>query len=176
MRSKVFCWMVTALFVLVACFGAFAQSTTVKLSGVINDYTPSNVSPAGPWEVRGDWSLALNPTLSKANFTASLAMVRSDYWVTQNPTTVDDPSQRVPHTHHVTLVNGSVTSISNGFEVTGTATVTASGNPPPFGSSIPVVIDVSGGSSLTYSNIKLTFGSPADGHFGIEPLEGVVRK
>ena len=170
------CWMTTGLFMLMACFGAFAQSTTVKLSGLINDYTPSNVTPTGPWEVRGDWTLILHPTLAKANFTAALTMVRSDYWVNQNSTTVDDPSQRVPHTHHVTLINGSVTSITNGFEVTGTATVTANGGAPPFGLSVPVVIDVTGNADVAHSNIKLTFQSPGDGHFGMEPLEGVVRK
>ena len=176
MRNQGYCWMAQALFVLAACLGLFAQSTTVKLSGVLNDYTPSNVSPTGPWEVRGDWTLVLKPALSQANFEASLTMVRSDYWVTQNSSTIDDPSQRVPHTHHVTLIGGTVTSITNGFEVSGVATVTASGNPPPFGSSIPIVIDVTGGTNVKYSNIKLTFQSPADGHFGTEPLEGVVRK
>lgn len=176
MRTKNFATMALALFVVLACLGAFAQSATVKLSGVINDYTPSNVTPAGPWEIRGDWSLQYKTAVAQANFTAALTMVRSDYWVTQNSSTVDDPSQRVPHTHHITLINGTVTAITNGFEVTGVATVTASGNPPPFGSSIPIVIDITGGSSVTYSNIKLTFGSPADGHFGMEPLEGVVKK
>lgn len=177
MRNKTLGGVATALFMLAACLSALAQgATTVKLSGTISDYTPSNVSPAGPWEVRGDWSLILKPTLSQANFTAALSMVRSDYWVTQNATAVDDPSLRVPHTHHVTLVNGTVTSITNGFEVTGIATVAGNGNPASFGSSIPIVIDITGGSSVTYSNIKLSFGSPADGHFGMEPLEGVVRK
>jgi hypothetical protein len=176
MRNKVFCWLATTLLVLLTSVGALAQSTAVKLVGVINDYTPSNVSPTGPWEIRGDWTLILKPALSQATFEASLTMVRSDYWVTQNSSTVDDPSQRVPHTHHLTLTNAPVTSIANGFEVTGVATVSGNGNPAPFGSSIPIVIDVTGGTNVRYSNIKLTFQSPADAHFGTEPLEGVVRK
>ncbi len=176
MRNKALCWTTLVFLMVVACLGAFAQSTTVKLNGVINDYTPSNVIPAGPWEIRGDWTLLLRPTVQKANFEASLTMVRSDYWVTQNSSTVDDPSQRVPHTHHVTLINGSVTSITNGFEVTGTATVAGNGGTPPFGLSIPIVVDITGGTEVTYSNIKLTFQSPADAHFSMEPLEGVVRK
>jgi hypothetical protein len=84
--------------------------------------------------------------------------------------------RRTPHTHHVSLINGTVTSITNGFEVTGVATVTGNGNAPPFGLSIPIVIDITGGANVQYSNIKLTFQSPADAHFGKEPLEGVVQK
>jgi hypothetical protein len=177
MRNNGFRWLVQVAVVLVACFGALAQSAgTVKLSGVISDYTPSNVSPTGPWEVRGNWSLLLKPTLSQANFAAALTMVRSDYWITQNPGNVDDPSLRSPHTHHIRLINGTVTSITNGFEVTGVATVTGNGNAPPFGLSIPIVIDITGGTNVQYSNIKLTFQSPADAHFGTEPLEGVVQR
>jgi hypothetical protein len=29
---------------------------------------------------------------------------------------------------------------------------------------------------VPYSNIKLTFDSPTNGHFGVVPLEGVARK
>jgi hypothetical protein len=177
MKSKDFGWLAPiGVLVLASCIGAQGQTShPLRRSGVINDYTPSNVSPAGPWEVRGHWSLTVKDS-GKANFSAALTMVRSDYWIVQNPGNVDDPSTRIPHTHHVTLVNGAVASITNGFEVTGIARVSASANPPPFGSSIPVVIDVIGGNSVTYSNIKLSFGTPADGHFGMEPLEAVVRK
>lgn len=176
MKNKGF-WRIAPVLVMVAiCCGSQAQSAVpLILHGTINDYSPSTVVPPGPWEIRGDWTLILKPTTSSASFTAALTMVRSDYWVIQNSSTVDDPSQRVPHTHHIT-VSGKVTSITNGFELAGTATVTANVGAPAFGLSVPVVIDVTGGANVAYSNIKLSFGSPADGHFGTEPLEGVVLK
>ena len=176
MKSKDFWWMVhIAILVLALSVGTLAQtSTPMNFSGLINDYTPSNISPAGPWEVRGEWSLMLRGVSGNARFSAALTMVRSDYWIVLNPANVDDPSTRSPHTHHLSLVDGVVTPITGGFRVTGSAALTASGSAPPFGSPVPVQIDIVGGSSLAFSNIKLTFLSPADGHFGTQPLEGVV--
>jgi len=147
----------------------------VQLSGVINGYTPSSVSPAGPWEVRGTWSMTINQS-GIANFSAALNMDRSDYWVTLNPSDVDDPSTRSPHTHNLSLTNATVTAITGGFEISGTATLLANGGTPPFGTSVPVVIDVTGGANLKYSNVAITFQSPADGHFGTEAIGGVVQK
>ena len=148
---------------------------SLQLGGTINDYTPSNTTPVGPWEVRGTWSMYINSS-SIASFTAELNMIRSDYWVTQNPADVDDPSTRTPHTHHIRLTKATITAITGGFEVTGTATVLGNGGAPPFGTSVPIVVDITGGANLTYSNIKLTFLSPADVHFGSEPVEGIVRQ
>jgi hypothetical protein len=177
MKSKSFWWVAQiGVLVLAAGIGALAQTPKpVRFSGLINDYTPgTSVSPVGPWEVRGKWSLIVKGRSGKADFSAFLTMERSDYWVLTlgNP---DDPSGRSPHTHTVSLVDGEVTPIDNGFRVSGTATVTASGNPPPFGSSTPLQIDITGGSVVPFSNIKLTFGSPAAGHFGSQPLDGVVK-
>lgn len=169
------CRFLVCAILLVIGTAALAQTPQqMSFSGTLNDYSPSNVSPTGPWSVAGDWSLVVKGDSGKADFSASLTMVRSDIWVTAHGN-VDDPSGRTPHTHHVTLTDGSVTILSNGFRVSGNANLTATGNVPPFGSPIPVTIDITGGSILAFSNIKVTFGAPASGHFGTQPIEGVVN-
>lgn len=149
-----------------------------SLRGTIDDFTRANSNPAGPWEVAGEWSLKLKGDSRKADFNANLTMVRSDYWVliqSSPGTTVNDPSTRSPHMHHVTLTDGDVAQITNGIEITGTATLTASGGVPPFGSSVPITIDIISGSIDTYSNIKISFGGMTATHFGPQPIEGVAR-
>lgn len=174
MKRRLMMWGV-GLVVLAMSIGAQAQSSRpVHFKGLINDYTPANVSPVGPWEVRGQWSLRLEGESGKADFSAALTMLRSDYWVVANAANVNDPSTRVPHTHHITLEDGVVTPIANGFRVTGAIVATGSGNPAPFGQSSTLQIDITGGSSVAFSNIKLTFGGDAVGHFGSQPLDGVV--
>ncbi len=177
MNSKVFWWPAyVAMLVLALSIGALAQSPVQgNFSGLINDYTPGTVvSPVGPWEIRGEWSLMVRGDSARADFSAALTMVRSDYWIALNPSEQDTPQDRTPHTHHISVVNGSISLITNGFRVTGTATITANGSPAGFSPS-PVTIDITGGTSVPYSNIKLTFGSPASGHFGTYPLDGIVR-
>jgi len=81
------------------------------------------------------------------------------------------------HTHHLSVEGGYVTPISGGFEVTGPVTITKDGGPAPAaiqGSSL--VIDVTGGTLVEFSNITLTFKDGAVNHFGGQPLHGVVRK
>lgn len=175
MKRKMFQWLGAMVLMFAASIGAQAQnSRDVHLSGLINDYTPKTVNPTGTWEVRGEWSMAVRGNSGKADFSATLTMVRSDYWVITlgDP---DDPQSRTPHTHHVSLSNGDVTTTDHGFRVTGMATITASGNPAGFSPSM-LTIDVTGGSSVPYSNIQLTFDTPASGHFGTQPLDGVVRR
>jgi len=169
-------WRVAAIggLVLATSASSLAQAPT-QLNGLISDYTAATtVAPSGPWDVRGPWSLQLMGASGKASFSATLAMLRSDLWVISTAGDPDNPTARTFHTHHVTLVDGDVTPIANGFRVSGTATVTASGNPAPFGALSHLEVDVTGGSSVQFSNIKLTFGSPASGHFGAAPLDGVV--
>lgn len=176
-----------AVLALAAGTGALAQTPTPReFRGVINDFTPaSGISPGGPWEVRGHWSLILKgrhcEADCKADFSAALTMERSDLGVIQNGGgDLNNPMDRMAHTHHITLVDGEVTNIQGGIEITGKATVTANGAwPPPFGPELPTLtIDITGGTgenSVAHANITLLFGSPASGHFGTHPLHGVVR-
>jgi len=179
---------------------AFALSTAasaqvpgqLKLRGEINDYTPD--SGGGPWEMHGEWSLHLLKQVDgqpqKANFSAEVDMERSDQGVMLNGDNFSTPTDRHAHTHHIVL-NGEVTSLLRdknnvviGFEVKGVATITGNGNPPPdFDQLANVTIDISGGSLVKYSNMKITFGeSPnpnatasAVNHFGQYALNGVVK-
>jgi hypothetical protein len=140
--------------------------------GCFNDYTPQNVG--GPWEVRGQWFLALDRESGTADFSAALTMVHSDLGVTNGD--LNNPKARAAHTHHITLVGGTVTALTNGFRVTGTATITGNGNyPPPFGGSSSLQIDITGGNTVTFSNIQMSLMGDAATHFGSQPINGVVR-
>jgi hypothetical protein len=103
-------------------------------------------------------------------------MERSDLGVTLNGGDLNSPPLRGAHTHHITLVDGIVTPLANGFRVNGTASITGNGNPAPFGLSSPLQADITGGSAVAFSNIKVTFGTPAAGHFGAQAVNGVVRR
>lgn len=172
------------------CAAASAQVPgQLRLRGLINDFTP--VTTGGPWEIHGEWSLhVLNQVdgqPQKATFSAELSMERSDEGVLVNGANdFSDPTGRHAHTHHITIMNGTVTSISGGFRVTGVATIAGNGNPPPdFDKLANVTIDITGASLVQYSNLKLTFlGSPdnppahgatAVEHFGQYAINGVVK-
>jgi hypothetical protein len=176
MRWNRFGW-VAAVVVLAFGVGSSAlgqSSRQMKLTGLINDFTPASVG--GPWEVRGEWSLRINGDSGKASFQAVLTMERSDQGVILNGGgDFDSPAARHAHVHHITLTNGTVAPLANGFRITGTAKVAGNGNPPPdFGIESPVQIDVTGGTLVPLSNLKLTFGAPASGHFGPNGFNGVV--
>ncbi len=183
MKSKAFWRMTYATMVLVlaADIGAVAQNPT-QLSGVIDAYSPQTTTSSGttgPYEVHGPWSMQLvaastNVAPGRANFTAALNMELSDGWVLTVNGGNFDPNARGAHTHHVTLTSATVTWMTNGFQVSGIATVTLNGNPAPV-SPTPLVITVTGGSNVEYSNISLLFGTPGSKHFGTEPLPGVVQ-
>lgn len=185
MSNKAFSWAVRCIVVVVLALGTGALAETpklVKYSGVINDFTTASVpaTVSGPWEVHGHWSLTVNEGSGKADFSAALTMGRSDAGVTQSGNgDFNDPTQRNAHTHHITLVEGVITPIPNnpnGFRVTGPATITGNGKfPPPFGPNSTLQIDVTGGNSVAFSNIAVTFEDDAMGHFGTPPLHGVVR-
>jgi hypothetical protein len=170
MKSKAFWAAHIGVLVLAVSIGALAQTPKqVKFSGLFNDYTPASVG--GPWQVCGYWSLKMKGESGKADFSAALTMVRSDLGVAD----LNSPAARNAHTHHITLVNGTVTPLANGFRVSGPATITGNGNyPPPFGPSSSLQIDIIGGNSVAFSNIKLTFEGDAAGHFGPQPVNGVV--
>lgn len=161
----------------------------VHFRGVVHDYTPSTVS-GGPYEMRGEWSLDVQRT-GTANFTADLAMETSDYG-TSNATAVDpaNPATRSPHTHHISMTNGTVsydTSVcpannpattGPGVVVTGTVTTTGNGSPAPFESkgASTLQVCITGGSTVSFSNVSLVYTGPATGHFGPQPIHGVVSR
>jgi hypothetical protein len=188
-------WMVRVITVLGLAAGtvALAQFPQRALfQGTLNDYTPAAAPVSGPWEVRGAWSLEVNGRTNKADFSAALTMERSDQGAIENapppppgppvPNPLDNPALRSAHTHHITLLNGKIARITNGFTVTGYATITKDGVfPPPFGSVLPLLtITITGGApsgkgDVVFSNISVVFGPPGDKHFGMNPLNGVIR-
>jgi hypothetical protein len=106
-------------------------------------------------------------------------MEHSDEGVTLIGGDFDNPTvSRHAHTHHITVVDGKVTPIPNGFRVTGVATITGNGNfpPPDFGPNTTLQIDITGGNSVQFSNIAVTFVGDAANHFGMSAIHGVVRK
>jgi hypothetical protein len=104
-----------------------------------------------------------------------LTMERSDEGVILNGGDFETGAGRHAHVHHIMLHDGTVTPLPNGFRVTGVAAITANGSAPPFGLESPIQIDVTGSSVVQYSNLNLTFGAPASGHFGTLPYNGVVQ-
>jgi hypothetical protein len=162
---------------------------TVHVKGILNDYSPANLS-GGPYEMHGGWSLDIDRTGS-ASFTADVAMETSDNGVT-SPTAIDpnNPSTRGPHTHHISVTNGTVsydTSVcpvnspataATGIVVTGTAATTGNGSPAPFeakGAST-VQVCIMGGTTVTFSNMTLVYTGPATSHFGTQAIHGVVTQ
>jgi hypothetical protein len=160
----------------------------VRFAGMIHDYSPSTVS-GGPYEMRGEWTLDVVGG-GTANFSADLAMETSDYGIT-GATQVDptNPATRSPHTHHITMTNVTVsydTSVCPannpattvpGLVVNGTATTSGNGGPASFESKGASTLQVClmGGSEVSYSNVTLVYTGPATGHFGAQPIHGVVR-
>lgn len=166
-------------------------------SGLLSDYTPLIINGApvqgAPYEMHGDWTLDLNGSRTQATFSAEIAMETSDF---VNPDPNYDPTQLKQHTHHIsmagaTVYNGptdwqtmcpAVSSVTGGFAVTGTAYVTGNGANAPFGNPSPVTVCILGGSNtqvsntayVQFANFTLTIGSPASGHFGPQPIHGVV--
>jgi hypothetical protein len=181
MESNVFKWTVRtfAVLILTVGVGAYGQDwahNEWKFSGVINAYSPQTATGTGPYEIRGPWSLTLRRDGTKADFSAALDMEFSDGWVLTTGKMNFDPKARGAHTHHITLEGADVTPIANGFRVTGPAVFTLNGgSAPPTVSPSAVVIEVTGGSEVAFSNITLTFQKPGSNHFGSAPLPGVVR-
>ena len=176
MNGKAFSWTVriVGVLVLAASTAALAQAPKpTHFSGAINDYSPSTVKPTGPWEIRGPWSLRLKGESGTADFSAALTMELSDY--SRTPSNVDTAGARGQHTHHITMEDGTVTQIpSGGIEVSGPVDVTKDGSPVLAPSML--TIDITGGTTVEFSNVTLTFTGPATGHFGSQAIHGVVRR
>lgn len=194
MNKRAFWWTVRIMLglVLAVAMGASAQDPPPRMHfrGLINDYTPqtdptTGKALGGPWEIRGSWSLQLLGDSGTANFSAALNMTHSDYWIALNPSAVDDNGStgRNPHTHHIVMKNGTVKAIANGFEVTGPISlISGNGNgypkPLPFDCSTAtctLVIDITGGSVVQYSNITMRFVGAPTAHFGSQAIHGFVR-
>lgn len=183
MKRIVSRWMAgIGVLVLAATLAAVAQdSDGVQFRGTIADYTLANTpaSVGGPWRVSGEWRLHVNWRSLKAGFSAQLTMVRSDEGAMEHGG-LDSAAARNAHTHHIRLINGTVMALSNGsFEVSGTATLSANGktppNPPFSSASVPITIKITGGDLVPFSNMQLSLGGDAVGHFGDKPLLGVVK-
>lgn len=140
---------------------ALAQAPQMKLTGLIHDYTPP-LDASGPWQVLGEWSLTVNRASGKVDFVASLNMVRSD-----------SALRAAHHTHHMSLGDGLVTALANGYRISGTASFTSNGSFAAFSGS-PVDIEVTGSSAMPFANVAVTFGGAAAGHFGTQALKGVI--
>ena len=178
MQNRAFGWTVCiiAVLVLAANISTLAQ-IPVQFSGVINAYSPQTTTTTGttgPYEVHGPWSMTLNAKSGKASFSAALNMELSDGWVLTENNGNFDPNARGAHTHHIALADATITWITDGFQISGIAAITLNGSPAPVSPS-PLVITVTGGNKVKFSNIALTFGSPGSKHFGTEPLPGVVQ-
>jgi len=202
MNSKAFSMVVRIIAVLVLTVGTGAQAqapTPKHLSGIISDYTPliSTLSPTGPWEMRGHWSLDLKERAGKADFSAYMTMELSDSGVAAAGGNLTDPKSRSAHTHHIVMTDATVSSDPSDtstcptfspantalFAVTGPANfISGNGNAAPFEKLGPTTLQVciSGGtdgtSEVQYSNMTLVMTGPAaNKHFGPQPIHGVVR-
>jgi hypothetical protein len=171
-----------ALFVVAAIAGAtgahvLAQEPVppaLRVSGTFADYVWVEAAVGnGAWHVTGEWTAQVKGNSGKGDFTASLLGVRSDLWVQQNFIDPANPALRSPHTHHVGLADAEVTILPNGVRLEGVATITANGSVTPYSGST-VRIEITGGNTLRYSNIKMTFTGAGAEHFGPQSYEGVV--
>lgn len=165
----------------------------VHYVGLINDYTPSPAGGVakGPFELRGTWTLDVDQRHGTASFTTVLNMETSDFGMTA--TTIDKSgTARNAHTH-VIIMDGVVDStnwmatcaalfspaVTQGFSVTGSATVTANGGPPPnFINPSQLTLCVTGGTDVKFANFAMIFPStaPAAIHFGFQALHGVITR
>jgi hypothetical protein len=195
MSKKALSWAMPALCILIlaSVTGAVAQNSPafhfnrpVRLTGIINDYSPSTVT-GGPYEIRGNWTLDWRG--SSASFSAAVTMETSDSGVTVDLT---DPDSRGAHTHHITMKNATVTTSSDptvcpaynpvttstNLVINGNVSITGNGSAAPFELKGPSTMQVciNGGDKVPFSNISLVLMGPATGHFGTKAIHGVVRK
>ena len=134
-----------------------AAAQTLRVVGTVDDFaTASGVN----WELGGEWSASLKNT-GLVDIVASLTMKGTD------------PTAPGMHTHHVTLTDGVVSVIAGGYRVTGTATILSNGAAAGFSGS-PLTFDITGGAAMPLAKVGLTFGGAAAGHFGSQPIEGVL--
>ena len=153
---------IVTMMVVLSIPGQTQTGTPNKLGGFIDDFT-ADLDGNGPWQISGEWSLALKGQSGRADLSVTLNMVRSD------------TTPRSAHTHHITLTDGSVSQIPNGFHVSGNATIASNGNLAGFSGSF-IDLQITGGNSVPASNVALTFSGGAAGHFGNQPFHGPVTR
>jgi len=161
MNSRILVTVALVVIALGVATPARAQSAVVaRVEGTFHDFT-ADLDGSGAWQLVGAWTGTLKAT-GAVDVAASLSMVRAD-----NAT-------RQAHTHHVALTDGVVSGVAGGYRITGTATITSNGTTAGFSGS-PVVVDITGGPAVALAKITLTFQGAAAGHFGDQPIDGVVR-
>jgi hypothetical protein len=166
-------------------------------SGLINDYSPATVK-GGPWEMHGQWTLDLHRQWDgneTADFSADMTMsgyVTSTVLTPDGSLALQTQPGVNPHTHHLKLTNVQVVkdmtgcpaylppATTVGFHFSHVVSlVTGNGGVAPFETTPPtssLQVCVTGGTEVADSNITLVFLGPATGHFGTQPIHGVVRK
>jgi len=202
-KSRSWTIRIIAVSVLALATSTLAQSPRPEhLSGIVSDFT-GVVSNAGPWEMRGHWSLDLKGKSGKADFSAYMTMELSDYGVQRVAKDPGVSANRGAHTHHIVMTDATVStdptdlaacptfSPSNTVRlvVNGTANfISGNGNDAPFEKNGTVAstlqVCITGATydqpgtvtpEVKYSNMTLVFGAPATTHFGTDPVHGVVR-
>ena len=149
-------------------------SAFTRVNGLIGDHVWVEAGPGmGAWQVTGTWNATVAHQTGKAEFVASILGVRSDLWVEQTGA-IPETTTRSPHTHHVVLTEATVTYLTTGIRLTGIAIITSEGNAAPFSGS-PVIVEITGGNTVTLSNMRLAFQGAAVGHFGSQTYDGVVN-
>jgi len=134
----------------------------LRFDGVVNDYT-ANFDGNGAWHITGEWTMFVKGNSGKGTFSAGFTMARA----------AAEP--RSFHTHHVTLEDGTVTVLPNGYRISGTAAMAGNGGLAGFTGS-PVTVEITGGNAVRFSNIAITFGGGAVNHFGSGTIKGVVTQ
>ena len=200
MKNKPFLWLAQmAVLAMALSSGVVAQNRPpLKLTGTISDYT--TITPGAQsqlWEMRGTWTLKTDHDFDSADFTAELNMEHSDFAMSNGQTS------RTQHTHHISLKNAQVQdqnfvlancpsvhytpATTTGFAITGLASTTGNGALAPFapqGQQSQLTVCITGSDQVTFSNITLVFPAtltdgttknPASGHFGTQPINGVVK-
>ena len=151
-----------ALTVALSGHGLAQGQRDLRYGGIINDYT-ANFDGGGAWHIMGEWSMSVNGDSGKGTFSVGFTMARAN------------TEPRSFHTHHVTLDDGEVTALANGYRISGAAVMTGNGSLAGFNGS-PVAVELTGGNALPFSNLSITFAGGAVSHFGSGSIKGVVTQ
>jgi hypothetical protein len=173
LRSYALAFLATTVVLMAPAAGA-QDAPEMRMTGILADHVWVDVGAGqGAWQVSGTWSARVSGSSGKGEFVAAILGVRSDLWVLQtgaNPQT----TTRSPHTHHVALLDATVSAIPGGIRLEGNAIITTNGNVATDFSGSLVVVDIKGGNTVQLSNMQLTFLGASTEHFGSHTYDGVV--